>query len=208
MKNGFFVALIFLVGCASLSSSRGDKHQMELNMHKMRTEVEDLKHDLNTCEIEYHVLEGKLVDQEQILTSVKRQLEELKSTSLDSFLCKLQAIEKDLRQFAKKQDKIVTDIRQLSTHANDTTTALSQYKDKVTQFEKIITAQNQQISEVAKLKESIAKLVQLELKTYTVRSGDSLEKIAREHGTSVEELKKLNHMASDLIVVDQTLTLP
>lgn len=208
MKNALLVSLICFTGCASFSSSQGEKHQMELSMHKVRTEVDELKHDLNTCELEGHVLEGKLVDQEQMLATLKKQLDELKLNNLDSVSHKLQTIEKDLHQLAKKQDKLVSDIRQLSTHANDTTTALSQYKDRIAQFEKVMTVQTQQINECGKLKESIEKLTQLELKTYTIKSGDSLEKIAREHGTNAEELKKLNQLTSDLIVVDQMINLP
>lgn len=182
---------------------------MELSLHKVRTEVEDIKHDLNTYEIEHHVLEGKLIDQEQTIAALKQQIGELKSGKLESFLQELQTLEKNLHQLSKKQDKIVSDIRQLSSHANDTTTALSQYKDKIAQFEKSITFQNQQINELIKLKDGVAKLTQLEnQKVYTVKSGDSLEKIARENSTNVEVLKKLNQMTTDLIVIDQLLNLP
>lgn len=41
--------------------------------------------------------------------------------------------------------------------------------------------------------------------TYTVRTGDTLYKIAREHGTSLEELKRLNRLATDVIRVGQRL---
>ena len=182
---------------------------MELSLHKVRTEVEDLKHDLNTYEIEHHVLEGKHIDQEQTILSLKQQVTELKSGKLDSFLQELQILEKKLLQLSKKQEKMVADIRQLSSHANDTTTALSQYKDKIDQFEKSILVQNQQIGDMTKLKDGLTKLSQFDsLKTYSVKSGDSLEKIAREHGTDVEEIKKLNQMSSDLIVVDQQLYIP
>ena len=209
MKKLLLLPLILLTGCGSLSSSKGEKHQMELSLHKVRTEVEDLKHDLNTYEIEHHVLEGKHIDQEQTILSLKQQVTELKSGKLDSFLQELQILEKKLLQLSKKQEKMVADIRQLSSHANDTTTALSQYKDKIDQFEKSILVQNQQIGDMTKLKDGLTKLSQFDsLKTYSVKSGDSLEKIAREHGTDVEEIKKLNQMSSDLIVVDQQLYIP
>lgn len=192
----------FLVGCGSIGSSKSDKHQMELSLHKVRTEVEDIKHDLNTYEIEHHVIEGKLIDQEQTIASLRQQIAELKSGKLDSFVQELQNLEKKLHQISKKQDKIVTDIRQLSTHANDTTTALAQYKDKIAQFEKAIQGQNLQLNEIKKIADAENG------KVYTVKSGDSLEKIARDHHTTVDAIKRLNGMSSDLIVVDQKLQLP
>lgn len=44
--------------------------------------------------------------------------------------------------------------------------------------------------------------------TYTVRSGDSLSVIARRHNTTVQDLKALNNMTSDVIRVDQRLVVP
>ena len=41
--------------------------------------------------------------------------------------------------------------------------------------------------------------------TYKVQKGDSLSKIASEHNTSVQEIKKLNRLNSDRIYVNQTL---
>lgn len=201
--------LLTLIGCGSSSSSRGEKHQMELSLHKVRTEVEDIKHDLNTYEIEHHVIEGKLIDQEQTIAALRQQIAELKSGKLDSFLQKLQTLEKSLQLVSKKQEKITADIRQLSSHANDTTTALSQYKDKIAQFEKAIQEQNSQLSQISQIKEGITRLAAAEnAKIYTVKAGDSLEKIARAHHTSVDKIKQLNNMSSDLIVVDQQLYLP
>ncbi|WP_077601547.1 C40 family peptidase [Oceanobacillus sojae] len=41
--------------------------------------------------------------------------------------------------------------------------------------------------------------------TYTVKSGDSLSKIASQQGTTVSKLKSLNNLSSDLIIVGQKL---
>lgn len=44
---------------------------------------------------------------------------------------------------------------------------------------------------------------------YTVKKGDTLSRIAREHGTTVSELAALNNIKNvDIIRVGQVLTLP
>lgn len=200
---------LFLVGCTSLTSSRGEQHQRELALHKVRTEVDEIKHDLNTYEIEHHVLEGKLIDIEQTMSTMRQQMGELKSGKLDLFMQELQNLEKKLYQVSKKQEKIASDMRQLTSFSNDATTALAHYKEKFTQFEKAIDAQNVQIQKLTGIKEEIEKIASEQAsKSYTVKSGDSLEKIAREHHTSVEEIKRLNDISSDKIRVDQKLLIP
>lgn len=45
-------------------------------------------------------------------------------------------------------------------------------------------------------------------RTYTVKKGDTLGAIARRNGTSVKALKKANGLKSDLIHINQKLTIP
>jgi len=45
-------------------------------------------------------------------------------------------------------------------------------------------------------------------KTYSVKSGDSLTKIAGEFGVTVKALRSENHLKTDKIVVGQKLTIP
>lgn len=44
--------------------------------------------------------------------------------------------------------------------------------------------------------------------TYSVVAGDSLSQIAKKFGTTVNEIKELNHLTSDMIFVGQTLLIP
>ncbi len=44
--------------------------------------------------------------------------------------------------------------------------------------------------------------------TYTVKSGDSLYKIANQYNTTVDELKRLNNLSSNLLSIGQKLILP
>ena len=43
---------------------------------------------------------------------------------------------------------------------------------------------------------------------YTVKSGDSLYSIAKRNNTTVDEIKKLNKLSSNLLSVGQKLILP
>ena len=45
-------------------------------------------------------------------------------------------------------------------------------------------------------------------KTYIVQSGDSLYSIARKFNTTVDELKRLNNLSSNLLSIGQVLVLP
>ena len=45
-------------------------------------------------------------------------------------------------------------------------------------------------------------------RTYTVKKGDTLGAIARRNGTSVKALKRANGLKSDLIRINQKLTIP
>jgi LysM repeat protein len=44
--------------------------------------------------------------------------------------------------------------------------------------------------------------------TYTVKSGDSLSKIAHANGTTVDALKAANHLTSDTVAIGKVLTVP
>ena len=194
---------ILLTGCTAVnSSSKDSKHQMELTLHKVRTDVEDLRHDLNTYEIEHHVLEGKLIDQERIITTLKAKLSDGNKGKLEQ---DIDTLNKKLHQLTKEQEKVLTDIRKLSSHANDTTTALGQFRDKISLYEKTLDTQKEHLLEVKKLRENLASLTR---EIYIVKSGDSLEKIAKTHNMTVDALKRANNLSKDLIVVGQELKLP
>ncbi|MEM7175010.1 MAG: LysM peptidoglycan-binding domain-containing protein [Chlamydiota bacterium] len=207
------LALLLFVSCFSgcsliTSSPKEEKHQLELSLHKVRTDVEELKHDLNTYEIEHHILEGKLIDQGQIAATLKDQVAHLKQGKLQSFLDQLEHLNEKLQDLSVKQEQIAHDIRQLSSHANGTTTALSQYKMKIAEIETAMKFQQNQLQEIIALKAKIAALAAEPADVYVVKSGDSLGKIARQFNFSVEEIKEYNQLLNDRIMPGQKIKLP
>jgi len=208
----YVLASFLLTGCSSWNAPREERHKTEVTLHKVRTEVEDLKHDLNTSDIELHILEGKLLDQEETLAHLKDELLESQSSKLEELQQLILSYNKKIASLEKKQDEMLTDLRQLATHANETTTALSQYKDKLCEMEKSISFQNKKFDELAKIKKNLEALASETptppLHSYIIKEGDSLQKIAKQYNLSVEELKKLNHLKDDLIFSGQSILVP
>ena len=46
------------------------------------------------------------------------------------------------------------------------------------------------------------------VKIYQVKSGDSLEKIAKQNQTNIKKIKELNNLTGDQIIIGQKLKLP
>lgn len=200
MKKYIYFPLLFLVGCTSINSTPNDEKQnVELSLNKVRTELEDIKHDMNTYEIEQHILEGKLSDQEQSISALQTDTIERYSAKLDSLISDLETAKTQLESMQKKQKQMLGDIAQLSHHANDTTSALTQYKGRIESIEKVVAKQSHNF---------MHDYAEAELKRYVVKSGDTLEKIAQLFHTSPAEIKRVNKRSNDLIIVGEELKVP
>ncbi|PCI77108.1 hypothetical protein COB21_03510 [Candidatus Aerophobetes bacterium] len=198
----FLPALTLVTSCSLLTSSPKEaQHQMELSLHKIKTDLEDFKHDLNTYEIEHHVLEGQVIDIEKISTHNKKTLSQISPARIENILSNLEAFEKHLSMLEKNQERILRDVVQLSTHANETSAALSQYKNEISALKNTLEHPN---------------FVSTEINTpfdeqfyyYTVTSGDSLEKISKQFSVSISAIKDVNEIQTDLIKKGEMIKIP
>ncbi|HSX25523.1 MAG TPA: LysM peptidoglycan-binding domain-containing protein [Chlamydiales bacterium] len=218
MKRIFFGApflALALNSCSPLRSSPLDeRHQWELTIHEVQTNLDDLRHDINCFKTEIQILDGRIKYYENALASFKQQDLEKHQVKIDQLLQQMHALEKKWSFLEKSQQGETQELQQLLSHANETTAALSQFKDRIQELEQEILTQNRRFDDVAKLKGNIETLAkglrgtEEGFKIYKVRPGDSLEKIARAHKTAVERIKKLNQLDQDLIVVGQELKIP
>ncbi|MEC8306472.1 MAG: LysM domain-containing protein [Chlamydiota bacterium] len=180
-KKICFLFAISLVGCGgSQYAVREETQHLQVSLHKVKSDIDDLKHEVNSHEIDQHIIDIKTNDLEQGFTAFKRQFMEVS----DSLAQEHQAIKAMCQQIEKRQDQIRADLKQLSSHAHDTNLALSQFKEKIQTLQKVVSHGTE---------------------WYIVKSGDSLEKIAQKHDLSVEQLKKMNNLQEDLIVVGQEI---
>jgi LysM repeat protein len=191
------VALIFLCtpliwGCTStLTALRGNNDAI---FEEMKTEIADLRHSLHGTEVELKLLGEKFESREMEGTSPKGDVASLQR--------KIAFLEKTI-------DKMNSELKSLMTYANQTTTSLSQYRDQIQEIDR-------KLGEVSKLRSTLSQIsktysapeVASTDTNYRVKSGDSLEKIARRFNTTADALKKENQLTTDKIVIGQELTIP
>ena len=218
-KHLIFLASITLViigGCSPIKSSpKEEKHQLELTLHQVQTNIDDLRHDLNCMQTELQILDGKIKNQEKSIADLKHQYLDKQKKEMQALTQQINTLQTKVGGYDSKQENTEKDIRQLSGHANDTSSALTQYKERINELEKELIAHKRRFEEVSKLKntlESVAKTIRAatgkDFYSYKVKSGDSLEKIAKNHKTTVEALKSTNKLDNDLIVIGQELRIP
>jgi LysM repeat protein len=199
--------MFFLTSCQShMAVLQQDKHDSSVAFHEVRAELADLKHEVNNARVEIQILEERLQSQEALIQKTKNAPP---SSFLDN---KASSLEKRLFAIEQIQEKIQADLKQISSHANQTTSCLQQYSTKISSLEQNVERQNKLIYDLADLKSSLKSLKTSIAKetscTYTVKSGDSLEKIARNHQISIEALKKANQLSQNKILIGQELIIP
>ncbi len=199
-----------LASCSPLKSSpREEKHQLELTLRGMQTNLDDQRHDLNCFQTELQILDGRIKYYENALATLKQQELESQQAKLEKIQQQIQSLETKLANFVSLQESEAKDLRQLLNHANETTAALTQFKEWIVELEQGLHQQSKRFDEIAKWRgHPDPNYKQSEAKIHKVRPGDSLEKIARLYKTSVENIKKENNLDQDLIVVGQQLRIP
>jgi LysM repeat protein len=198
-----------LTSCAMMGSSpKEEKHQLELTLHRIRTDLEEIKHDLSSYQMQLQIIEGQMISSEDLIIAMKERFQENQKTTWSQLEYQIGLLEKKSKALEAKQDQITHDLSHLNHYASDTTKALAQYKEKIKEMEKSLILSNE-LADQAKVKRNTsASKEEKSTKTYVVRSGDSLDKIARLYETSTEELKRLNQLTNDLIMVGQELIVP
>jgi LysM repeat protein len=201
-----FLALVLLASCSHyFGSTQDDRRESAQVLDEMRIELADIKHSLKSNQVELTILEEK----------VKNQAAAAKpDPKLGTFGSQISALERKIVEFEKKQEQILSDLHSLSAHANQSSSTFTQLQKKLFDMQQEIASQTRRLDEVSKLKgtlSSISKAMAIKPssnKTHLVKSGETLEKIARLENTTVDVLKKLNHLQNDRIFVGQEIRLP
>lgn len=224
---------IFFASFSLTAAPRGQYYQDEnaIAIKEMRDSIEDIRHEVNNHEAEIRVFDEKLTNFDAIIESVRDQLSDSSKSHKEQLKGSSANLESKIAALETTSKGLVTDLRQFRTHSNETTAALTQYKQKIGELEKIIDQQNQNIEHLQAAMRSLMEALQGKPqasakavsdsssssgsvgslssdRSYKVKSGDSLEKIARSHQTTIQAIKDVNGLTTDRIVVGKTLIIP
>lgn len=207
MKKPFLIFFLFCMGASFFVCARQNNYYSDAVLDELRLELSDVKHELHSARVEINLLEEKLAKQEKSISFGKQQEGTLhKEKTL--FSAQLDALEKKIDRLEKTLDKALIDVRNLNASENKSIA-------KIEEIESAIQRQEKRFDEIGKLKSTlttISKAIGQSVKTahtasqsYQVKSGDSLEKIARAHCMTVEQIKQLNQLSHDKIIIGQEL---
>lgn len=195
-RSLLFFSSLFLVACGKESV---DQQQVEFALHKVKGEVEDLKQDLSSYQIEIGMLEGKFLNLDDDLTTLRdfylkkaaRYLE-----TLPHLEEKITELESRLSQFEKRLSQCEMVCRQ-ATKSTPQQTLL---------FPEGLPLQENP-SHINPLKGK-TKEIGSEMSIYLVQKNDTLESISAHLGVSKEKLKESNQLHNDLLLEGQELKIP
>lgn len=205
--------------CGVMASLQGAYPQTYVNAPTVdRSAIDSLKLRLNNQESELRTYEQKLESLDAILESLQDQLKDQSSQHKDLIKGSATSNEQKIAAIESTVKTLTADIKQLHTHSNDTVSTLNTFKQKLQELDQRLTTQNRNMENLQTALQSVLDALQVKAdlpnastasgRTYKIKNGDSLEKIARMHNTSIGALKELNQITSDKIVVGKTLKIP
>ena len=211
----------FIELSAAQRNQNSDNNTLKIN--DLTQNIDGLRHEVKNHETEIRMFDEKLKNLDYIIENIRDTLSD--STKYQKDLLKGNTANLDVKfnSLETNLKSLVADMRQFKVNANDTITTLAQYKQKLTELEKTLLQQNQDIEHMQGAIRSLIDLAQVKTQSsfktvesldcsdpnlYIVKSGDSLEKIARAYKISIQALKEFNGLSSDRIVVGKPLKIP
>lgn len=195
-----FLFLIFFEGLSAAPQGAAD----------IREKLFNLQHELSNQATELRMFEERVDNQETIIANLRQQVQNATQTNRELLKSNSNSFENKIDTLDTSNKGLIADLQQLKTHANDTVAALAKCQQRLQELEQSAAQQNQNIVHLQSALQGIVEALGVKdnQKSYQIKSGDSLEKIAKAHSTTIKAIKELNQMTNDKIVVGRTIQIP
>lgn len=206
------ILAILVLQAACLHAARGrSSYEEERNIitREILDSLDSLRYEVNNHEAEIRMFEEKFKNQEDILDTIRKQT----NTSMQAVKGQTVNVEAKLAGHENASKGLLNDFK---SYAKETTQAMTEYKDRLSELEKTIELQNRNIENLQAAMRTLMEALQskdnvnstADAKVYRVKAGDSLEKIAKQNQTTIKKLKELNNLNNDQIIINQKLKIP
>jgi LysM repeat protein len=175
-----------------------------------------LSHRIQACETEVEMMKNSISTQEQAREALEKEVSSLLRATRESITDSNEGAAQRQKSFDKTLEKLTQDFKQLKTHSNELSQTINDLSKTVQSIKENERQQGQAIKELEQAMRALTMALggkspsktssDGKTATYTVKSGDSLERIARAHGMSLSEIKELNGLKGATIHPGQELT--
>lgn len=174
-----------------------------------------LSHRVQACETEVEMLKNSISTQEQAREALEKEVSSLLRATRESIADANEGSSQRQKTFDKTLEKLTQDLKQLKTHSNDLSQTINDLSKSIQSIKDNERQQGQAIKELEQAMRALTLALggkasnkpssDGKTASYTVKSGDSLERIARAHGMTLLEIKELNNLKSSTIHPGQEL---
>jgi LysM repeat protein len=210
--------ILALASCSTMLSGAPaptySPYLREINDH-----VAELRYQVANSDTELSILREKLETQERIAEALFREQTQNQKQVQDSIKAKATLLEQRLSAVENALPLLHGDITALKAHLDRQNSGIGAMQNKVNSLEELLKQQVASTQLLQQAMQTLTTAMQQESAalpkeysdgntSYSVREGDSLGKIARQHGIGVKALKDANSLTSDRIRVGQMLLIP
>jgi LysM repeat protein len=174
-----------------------------------------LSHRIHACETEMEMLKNSISTQEQAREALEKEVSSLLRATRESIVDANEGSSQRQKTFDKNLEKLTQDLKQLKTHSNDLSLTINDLSKSIQTIKENERQQGQAIKELEQAMRALTLALggkpsnkpssDGKAASYTVKSGDSLERIARAHGMTLSEIKELNNLKTSTIHPGQEL---
>lgn len=202
--------ILILPSCLSSKHMRAQEIQTDIALREMRSELEDQKYALSRLKVELEIIEGKSDSQVSSIRQMRGDLSKFSRSEKEFYQNTWVQYEAKLKELLQCEASLKQDLQTLKKDSQDVLSTLAQFKSKIDENEQVILKQSQDIdhlqSSLVTLLNTVDGPVDGQM-FYIVQSGDTLKKIAQDNQLSEDDVRRLNHLSSDLLIIGQKLRL-